>query len=205
MCGRFVDPDLRSAGLDTSWLKINPFPQRFNVKPTQDILVVMAGGAGRYARWWLIPGFFKGETKDWKATTFNARIEDARDKPSFRSAWRKGRCLIPVAGYYEWTGDKAPKQPHFISDAGGAPALWFAGLSSPWQDGLTCTIVTRAANNSSSAVHTRMPVCLNQADRQAWMAGTDDQEIGANYEVRHWPVARFGAGDEGPEMIEAAA
>lgn len=133
MCGRFVDPNLQSAGLDTSWLKINPIPRRFNVKPTQDVLVAAKEPLeGMMARWGLVPSWHKGRLQDWKATTFNARIEDAREKPTFRNVWRFGRCLIPAAGYFEWVGDKAPKQPHFIYPDGNDGLLWFAGLASRW-------------------------------------------------------------------------
>ncbi len=103
MCGRFVDPNLRSEGLDTSWLKITPFPRRFNVKPTQDVLILAKPTLEPLvARWWLVPSWFKGEeAKGWKAATFNARIEEAKEKPAFRAVWRFGRCLIPAAGYCE--------------------------------------------------------------------------------------------------------
>ena len=61
MCGRFVDPDLHRNLPEFSVVKINPYPQRFNVKPTQDVLVVLADGGAHYARWWLIPSWHKGE------------------------------------------------------------------------------------------------------------------------------------------------
>ena len=155
MCGRFVDPNLRSAGLDTSWLKINPLPRRFNVKPTNDVLILAKQPLeAMIARWWLVPSWFEGaEAKEWKATTFNARIEDARDKPTFRRVWRHGRCLIPAAGYYEWTGEKGRKQPHVILPAGNEETLFFAGLASRWRDLLTCTILTRAANQTTADLH----------------------------------------------------
>ena len=151
MCGRFVDPNMRADGLDTSWLKIAPFPRRFNVKPTQDILIVAkAPLEAMMARWWLVPSWHVGDLKDWKATTFNARIEEARDKPSFRNVWRHGRCLIPVGGYYEWRGEKGAKQPYYFQPAGNEAILWIAGLASRWQGLLTCTMMTRAANASTA-------------------------------------------------------
>lgn len=203
MCGRYVDPNMRSAGLDTSWLKINPFPRRFNIKPTQDVLIVAKDPLeGMLARWWLVPSWHKGDLKDWKATTFNARIEDAAKKPTFRAVWRHGRCLIPAGGYYEWTGEKGSKQPHYIQSAGNEENIWFAGLASRWQDVLTCTIMTRAANDTVIDVHHRMPVILNADERAAWLGGTDDTDIGAGAQMRHHPVAPFKAGDDGEELIE---
>lgn len=205
MCGRFVDPNLRSDGLDTSWIRIDPFAgwmRRYNVKPTQDALTIDKGGNAALARWWLIPSWHKGGLKDWKATTFNARIEDAASKPSFRGPWKYGRCLMPVGGYYEWTGEKGRKQPHFIFSAGNEEILWLAALASVWQDMLTCTIVTRAANEAVDAVHHRMPVILNSDERDAWLAGSDDKEIGAGAQLQHFPVRRFGIGDDDAELIE---
>lgn len=205
MCGRLVDPNLQSAGLDTSWLKINPFPRRFNVKPTQDILIAAKSPLeGMTARWGLVPSWHKGSLQEWKAATFNARLEEARDKPAFRNVWRFGRCLVPAAGYFEWVGDKAPKQPHFIYPDGNEGILWFAGLASRWNGLLTCTIMTRAANERVCDLHHRMPVCLDLAEREAWLAGSDDPAIGSGARLRHHPVARFGPSDEGETLIEPA-
>ncbi|AUH66045.1 SOS response-associated peptidase [Paracoccus zhejiangensis] len=202
MCGRFIDPNIRGTDEDFSKLKIDPIPRRFNIKPTEDVLVMGADGRGSYARWWLIPSWHKGGLKDWKATTFNARIEDAAGKPSFRAAWRYGRCLIPAGGYYEWTGRAGAKQPHAVLSAGNEAALWFAGLLSPWQELMTCTIVTRPANAAVQAIHTRMPVVLNTEERAAWLGGSADPDIGAGALLRHHPVARFGIQDDGEDLIE---
>ena len=205
MCGRFVDPNMRADGLDTSWLKIAPFPRRFNVKPTQDILIVAkAPLEAMMARWWLVPSWHVGDLKDWKATTFNARIEEARDKPSFRNVWRRGRCLIPVGGYYEWRGEKGAKQPYYFQPAGNEAILWIAGLASRWQGLLTCTMMTRAANPSVEPIHDRMPVILDTDEQSAWLAGSDDLEIGAGARLRHHPVRPFGIADEGADLIEPA-
>lgn len=207
MCGRFVDPNLQSQGSHTGWLKTDPFKgldehiRRFNIKPTQDVLIIPPKGWRAFARWGLVPSWHRGTLKDWKAATFNARIEEAKNKTSFRAAWRNGRCLIPAAGYYEWTGEKGAKQPHFIYPAGNEENMWFAGLSSPWRDILTCTIVTRAANETVNTLHSRMPVVLNTEECRAWLAGTDDPETGASARLRHHLVARFGAMEDRPEML----
>ncbi|WP_273688420.1 SOS response-associated peptidase [Ketogulonicigenium vulgare] len=205
MCGRFVDPNMRSEGTDTSWLKINSFPRRYNIKPTNDVLV-LAGEDEEplMARWWLIPSWFKGDDpKEWKAATFNARIEEAKSKPSFRGAWRYGRCLIPAGGYYEWTGEKGSKQPHFFQSATNEENLFFAGLLSVWNDMATCSIVTRAANKYVEPLHDRMPVILGTGEREAWLGGADDPEFGQGARVKHHPVAPFKIADEGVELIEA--
>lgn len=202
MCGRFIDPNLKSMGLDESWLKIAPYPRRYNVKPTEAVYILREGRLA-LARWGLIPSWHRGELKDWKASTINARIEEAERTPSFRSPWREGRCLIPVGGYYEWTGATSPKQPHYFSSARNEDGLWFAGLLSPWRDLLTCTILTRAANDSVQPLHDRMPVILDTAEQEAWLAGSMDLGLGQGAQLIHHPVPRFGLRDEGPELIES--
>ena len=206
MCGRFIDPNLRGTEVEYSELKITPFPRRFNVKPTEDVMIFAKTPLeGMLARWWFVPSWHKGTLKDWKATTFNARIEEAKDKPTFRAVWRHGRCLIPAGGYYEWTGKPGAKQPHFIASAGNEETLWFAGLASRWQDLLTCTIMTRAAIPEMAGLHPRMPVILNAEERDAWMAGTDETDLGAGVLLRQHKVARFGIQDDGPQLIEEIA
>lgn len=201
MCGRFADPNLRE--IDMSNTKVEPWPRRYNIKPTQDILVFAKEPLeGLIARWGLVPSWHKGDLRDWKATTFNARIEEAAKKPTFRAVWRHGRCLIPATGYFEWTGERGSKQPHFITGAGNEPNIWFAGLASRWKDLLTCTIMTRAANDDVRDIHHRMPVVLNGEERDAWLGGTDDPEIGAGAQLRHHPVKPFGIKDDGEELIE---
>src|SRR6056297_1150065 len=93
MYGRFLDPNLRGTEFEFADLKITPFPRRFNIKPTQEVYALL-GQELTCARWGLIPGWHKGELKDWRASTINARIEDAATKPSFRGAWRHGRMPV---------------------------------------------------------------------------------------------------------------
>jgi putative SOS response-associated peptidase YedK len=155
------------------------------------------------ARWWLVPSWHRGDLKDWKATTFNARIEEAQNKPAFRAVWRHGRCLIPVGGYYEWTGDKGAKVPHAVLSGSNEPTLWIAGLASRWQDTLTCTMMTRAANSAVAQIHHRMPVILNIDERESWLSGSDEIEgLGQGARLEHYPVGKFGVRDDGPHLIE---
>jgi len=203
MCGRFIDPNLRGTDGELSELKINPIPRRFNVKPTEDVLILAKTPLeGMYARWWLVPSWHKGELNDWKATTFNARIEEAAEKPTFRAVWKYGRCLIPSGGYYEWSGPKGARRPNVILPAGNEEVLWFAGLASRWRDLLTCTILTRAATEEMAALHPRMPVILNAAEREAWLGGDAGGSLGEQVTLRHYPVAPFGIADDGPDLIE---
>ncbi|MEI4487205.1 SOS response-associated peptidase [Frigidibacter sp. MR17.14] len=203
MCGRFIDPNLRGGETELSELKIDPFARRFNIKPTEEVLILgRRPEQARMARWWLVPSWHRGTLAEWKATTFNARIEDAATKPSFKGAWKYGRCLIPAGGYYEWTGTAGAKQPHVILPAGNAETLYFAGLCSLWQDLMTCTILTRAATPEVAAVHSRMPVILSPDEREDWLSGREGPDLGAGARLRHHPVARFGIRDDGPELIE---
>lgn len=204
MCGRIIDPNLRNTDADFSQIKIDPIRTRYNVKPTQDVTILAKTPlVGLTARWWLVPSWHKGGLGDWKATTFNARIEDAMSRPSFRQVWRHGRCLIPVGGFYEWTGPKGDRRPNVFLTDGNEGNFHLAGLASRWGDLLTCTIMTRAANAEMRPIHDRMPVMLNADERDAWLSGSDDLSLGEAARFRHHPVARFGIEDDGPELIEA--
>ncbi|SFR36492.1 Putative SOS response-associated peptidase YedK [Yoonia tamlensis] len=215
MCGRFIDPDLRGTEAEHSETLVDPFvdtpvivppraPRRYNVAPTQEILILAKSPlVALQARWWLVPSWHRGALKDWKATTFNARIEEAAQKPSFRAVWRHGRCLIPVGGYYEWQSQDGHKVPHAILSHSNDPTLWCAGLASRWQDLLTCTMLTRAANADVSDVHHRMPVILDADERAAWLAGSDDfAGFGQGARLRHYPVAPFNSRAEGPALLQ---
>lgn len=125
------------------------------------------------ARWSLIPHWHKGALKDWKASTFNARIEEAAQKPSFRAVWRERHCLVPVAGFYEWTGEKKARQKHVITRADNFPMI-FAGL---WdeviiqgQAVLSFTILTKASGEQMAQIHVREPVILEPVQWQDWLS-----------------------------------
>lgn len=205
MCGRFVDPNLRNTEVDMSQIRLDPFGGRFNVKPTETVVILAKVPlVAMEARWGLIPSWFGGESpKDWKAASFNARIEDAREKRTFRQVWRHGRCLIPMAGFYEWSGPKGARQPHFFHPAGNEANLCVAGLASRWRDLLTCTIMTRAATEAMAGLHDRMPVILNFDEQEAWLEGADEVEtLGTGARLAHHAVTPFGLRDDGPELVE---
>jgi putative SOS response-associated peptidase YedK len=109
----------------------------------------------------------------------NARAETAAEKPSFRSAFRHRRCLLPAAGFFEWTGKAGKKQPYFITSTNGQPMV-FAGLWERWEKGEelveSCTILTTDANEFMRSIHTRMPVILAPADFNRWLQ-TADREL----------------------------
>lgn len=95
------------------------------------------------------------------------------------------------------------KQPHFIHPAGNDETLVFAGLASRWEGLLTCTILTRAANDTTADLHHRMPVILDPEERDAWPGGSDDLSLGAEARLRHRPVKPFALTDDGPVLVES--
>ena len=156
---------------------IEDFPPRYNIAPTQPVLIVRANeGPGqsreaRLVRWGLIPSWVK-DPREF-ATLINARSETAAEKPSFRGAMRHKRCLVPTDGFYEWTGRPGAKQPHLIRFKSQA-LFAFAGLYEHWlgADGSeleTMAILTTTANADMAHIHDRMPVILDPADYALWL------------------------------------
>ena len=108
------------------------------------------------------------------ARMINARAETVADKPSFRGAFRKRRCLVPADGFYEWRGAKGAKQPYRILSADGG-MFAFAGLWERWDKGggeplESFTIITTEANGKLAPLHARMPVILDPADFERWLS-----------------------------------
>lgn len=224
MCGRIGLPDLSWAQFIAwqqgflDWDSVMregqhlPLPASWNVKPTQQVQIVYGQDQTLHmapARWWLVPGWFRGPVKDWKATTFNARIESANTTNAFKGAWQTGRCVIPASGYYEWTGPKGAKQPWWIAPDTNAPAMLLAGLHTQLHDGTrSCTILTRAALPQLADIHARTPVILSEDETAPWLRGEIDhaaaQDLGLSWEgrMRFHQVQKFGLKDDGPELIE---
>jgi len=186
MCGRFT---LRASASEIAIFfelirdQVDWDAPRFNIAPTQSVLAVRAISGGREPvrlRWGLIP-FWATDTK-LAASLINARAETVADKPSFRSAFRKRRCLIPVDGFYEWKREGKKKVPHwFALRSGGLFA--FAGMWEKWQapDGTsieTCATLTTSPNELMATVHDRMPVILKRSDYNVWLdPQLDDAEV----------------------------
>lgn len=174
MCGRYTltDPGdlLEELGIP------NPpaLEPRYNIAPTQEVAAVREVDEGRELvrlRWGLIPSWAKEAAIGNRM--INARSETAADKPSFRTALRRRRCLILTDGFYEWVKDGKVKQPHYIHLADRRP-FTFAGLWERWtrgEDGPieSCTILTTEANDAIRPLHHRMPVILEPADRDLWL------------------------------------
>jgi putative SOS response-associated peptidase YedK len=141
-------------------------PPNYNVAPTQKILVAReldGKREGVVMRWGLIPSW----VKDKKMAQINARADTAAEKPMFRSAFKKRRCLILANGYYEWKTTGKQKQPFYFRLKDEQP-FTFAGLWETWHGDAepleTCAILTTDANDMAKEVHNRMPVILTGDD-----------------------------------------
>jgi putative SOS response-associated peptidase YedK len=151
---------------------------RVNIAPSQDVAAVRLGADGASARhfawlrWGLIPSWAKEPGIGNRM--INARAETIAEKPAFRAAFRRRRCLIPADGFYEWKTERGRKQPYRIALEGGAPFA-FAGLWERWEGAgeagavESCTIVTTEANARLKAIHHRMPVILAPGAYEAWL------------------------------------
>jgi putative SOS response-associated peptidase YedK len=177
MCGRFAlysDPITLAKRFEAEALpELHP---RYNVAPTQSIPIVREeSGARRFAlaRWGLIPHWAKDTKIGY--STINARAETVAEKPAFRNAFKRRRCLIPADGFYEWQvrPDSKVKQPWFIMLRDHEP-MAFAGLWEKWrspegEDLESCSIIVTDANEIMRPIHDRMPVILAPEDWDAWL------------------------------------
>lgn len=176
MCARFTlsAPLHRIAELFDLDLLLDVLP-RFNVAPTQQVLTVRdsADGKREYAqlRWGLVPSWATDLAIGNKL--LNARSETVGEKPSFRDAFRKRRCLIAADGFYEWKTENKKKQPYHIHFPDRGPFA-FAGIWDRWRDPAgsvieTCSILTTTANELLRPLHDRMPVILAKKDFNRWL------------------------------------
>jgi putative SOS response-associated peptidase YedK len=150
--------------------------RRYNIAPGDEVLSVTTDreGAprGELLRWGLVPSW--ADSPDTGLKMINARVETVAERPAFRGAFERFRCLIIGDGFYEWRRvPGAHKQAFHITRAGGEPFA-FAGLWSVWHgDGgdtlRTCTILTTAANGSIASLHDRMPIILAPEDESPWL------------------------------------
>jgi putative SOS response-associated peptidase YedK len=176
MCGRFTlfaSPDELSAyfRIESSG-NIAP---RYNICPSQTVPCIIQDDKGKriikFFRWGLIPSWADDPTIGNRL--INARSETVATKPSFRSAFKYRRCLIPSNGFFEWKRIEKRKCPYFIRMSNGEPFA-FAGIWEHWTDPdgkavETCTILTTTCNDLVGDIHNRMPVILNPEDYDLWL------------------------------------
>jgi putative SOS response-associated peptidase YedK len=215
MCGRFTQA--------YTWREVYEFYNltgiarnlrpNYNVAPTQTVDVLGRDGDGlkiRDMRWGLVPSWWKKPLKDLPST-INARSETVAEKPMFRSAFKRSRCLVPASGFYEWQRSGKEKTPYHIHMANGAP-MTFAGLWEIWTDPengeelRSCTILTTEANDFMAELHHRMPVILAADEFQVWLAGDAASVLKAcndNLLAAHKVGAAVGnVRNNGPELLE---
>ncbi|PJE26454.1 Putative SOS response-associated peptidase YedK [Pseudooceanicola antarcticus] len=185
----------------------------FNICPTQDLPVILAGageGARRMVpmRWGFLPHWYKSPTDG--PLLINARAETVADKPAFREACRQRRCLVAVSGFYEWHREGGRKLPYFFSRADGAP-LVMAGIWQNWgeEPQPTLALLTTSANALMAPVHHRMPVVLEPENWPLWLgeAGHGAARLmqpAAEEVLQSWRVSPEVNSNraEGPELIE---
>src|SRR5271170_5074822 len=179
MCGRYVIISTPEAIRALFGYGEQPnFPPRYNVAPTQPIPIVrLLDGKRSFAlmRWGLLPSWVK-DPKTFPLL-INARGESVLEKPAFRNAMRRRRCLIPTDGFYEWHAGTA-KRPYFVRATRGAdgssPPLAFAGLWETWtgpngEEVDTAAIITTTANRTLAHIHERMPVFVPKEAFDLWL------------------------------------
>lgn len=223
MCGRFVgfrrlEELIRHFPIDVSNIGV---AASFNVAPSQEVLVIVRHENQNHLKkfhWGLVPFWAKDKTIGNRM--INARSETVATKPSFRSAFKKRRCLILADGFYEWMGKKGHKQPVFLTLPDDKPFA-FAGLWEVWDNKgenakphHSCTILTREASASVKPVHHRMPVILKPEAYGPWLTPDNQgvrqlQRIIENEiytELKHVPVSKKvnAVRNNSPENIEPA-
>jgi putative SOS response-associated peptidase YedK len=177
MCGRFAFYSPHEAVARLFGVADAPaIEARYNIAPTQFVAAVRAAEDQRRAvsmlHWGLVPAWAK--EKSIGARMINARAETLREKPSFRSAYRRRRCLVLADGYYEWQRSGTVKQPWYMSFADGEP-FGMAGLWEAWRDPATgqplesCCLVTTSPAPAVAHVHDRMPVIVPASAYAEWL------------------------------------
>jgi putative SOS response-associated peptidase YedK len=183
MCGRFTltaSPEQVATLFDLPEEPV--LAPRYNIAPTQPVGIVRmnpqtATREWALTHWGLIPSWSKDPSIG--ARMINARSETVSEKPAFRAAFKRRRCLVPVSGFYEWKKDGKAKQPYYITSPDGTP-LAVAGLWEYWEgaDGSaleSCTLLTTDANELMAPLHDRMPVIVEPADYGEWLGSGKDE------------------------------
>lgn len=220
MCGRFTQrADARRLAKSFGIEEVPRMGPRYNVAPAQNVLSVRGSGDGRgmtLLKWGLVPSWAKDASIG--AKLINARSETVEEKPSFREAFRRRRCIVPADGFFEWKRTEGRKQPFYFRMRDDRP-FGFAGLWERWEgeggDVLdTCTILTTEANEVLRPVHDRMPVILHPDDYELWLGGGERERGLLKDLLRHYPGGEMvghpvgtlvnSPANKGPELIAEA-
>lgn len=200
MCGRFsLISDLSALQLRFDFENpLTDYALCYNIAPTQHVLTVRPENGRNIAenmRWGLIPSWAKDMSIGNRA--INARAETLAERPMFRTALRRRRCLIVADGFYEWTGTRKARQPMRILLKTGEPFA-FAGLWESWtspEGGMihSCTIITTTPNDVMRPIHDRMPVILRREEEAAWLDHTNEDAAALHSLLAPYP----------PDMMDA--
>ena len=174
MCGRFtLRTSPRAVAKAFGLIGVPLFEPRFNIAPTQPVAAIQLRHGKRqlsFPHWGLIPSW--ADDPSIGNRMINARAEGVADKPSFRAAFKKSRCLIVADGFYEWKKAGKAKQPYYVKLKHDHPFA-FAGLAEHWHRGDrtidSCTIITTEPNELMAGIHDRMPVILPPDDYDLWL------------------------------------
>ena len=218
MCGRYsLIADLgelaRRFEFDGDWLT---FDSSYNVAPTQEVLTVVGGESRRagYMHWGLIPSWAKDPSIG--SRMINARAETVAEKPAFRTALRRRRCLVLADGFYEWQKSASRRRPMRVVMRSGEPFA-FAGLWETWRDPEgevvpSCTILTTEANDLLRPIHDRMPVILSRDNEDLWLDRSESDPAALADALNPYPANEMYAYEvsslvnsyvnDGPEVID---
>jgi len=177
MCGRYtLKTPVERLSEKFQFQQIIPLKPRYNIAPSQSVAVVrlLPDDTDRklaMLRWGLLPAWVKDPTKVQQP--INAKAETAAEKPMFRDAFKRRRCLVPADGFYEWKQEGERKQPVYIRMKDGEPFA-IAGLWEHWEgeDGQvieSCTLLTTEPNDLLAPIHNRMPVILDPKNYELWL------------------------------------
>jgi putative SOS response-associated peptidase YedK len=227
MCGRIsmeamLQDIVREFGVDSK--QARELQANYNIKPTEDLYVITKDQIS-VASWGMIAPWSKSNSEAQKSQSkaINARSETVHEKPTFKKAFRRSRCLVPATGYYEWAtelGDYKPRQPIYISRDDGK-IMAFAGINNRWispegESRDSVSIITREAVGDLAKFHSRMPMFLPR-DRWGKWLDTDLQDVETirnlfegfqpDANLQFWPVADLvnSIRNKGPELIAPAA
>jgi len=175
MCGRFALIAERQTLADYLGAQVpEVYRARYNIAPTTPVMAKTAHGLDFFS-WGLVPSWARDIS--FGNRMFNARAETVADKPSFRHAFKRRRCLVPASGFYEWATEGGAKQPYFCHLE--QELMCFAGLWEHWQDShgnewRSCCILTTEAEGAMRSIHHRMPVVLPEALHPGWLDHRDE-------------------------------
>ena len=219
MCGRYASsrsPDDLALYFEVEEPPEEVLPPTWNVAPTDPVYAVRRSGDRRLLtvlRWGLVPSW----SKDSKVGTryLNARQETLAEKPAFRAAYAKRRCLLPADGYYEWKPEAAGKQPYFLTAHDRNP-LAIAGLFEHWKSDAgtwlsTCTVITTSAPDDLGEIHDRTPLLVPRESWSVWLdpsvADPGDLLVpGTAGVLDAWPVSKDvgNVRNDGAYLVEPA-